>query len=261
MLGSRWIEEQPLTAKGTRSSCGATLHHRPTDDRNDVGFGAHAGTSSFHIFIPSRDRAQQLDGTLRSMQRHCVDLGLARISVVFKATSREHRDAYAVLVREHPDVRFILEDDFARTSRRILGVTSGSRLQRFIKRRLFSEELQTFVVDDTLFVRSFSLASVSSALASYPRALGFSLRLGETIRFLPAFGAPSTPPMLVHRDGSGDDEIVAAEWVGKEPDWGYPLEISSSVYRRAQLRNLLRQVSFDSPSILEDALWKCRTGS
>ena len=222
------------------------------------GLTRPTGTPSFHIFVPSCDRALQLDGTLRSMQRHCIDLGLACISVIFKATSREHREAYGVLSREHPQVRFVMEDHFAKASRRLLGAASGSRPRRFPRRRLTAGEVQTFVVDDTLFVRSFSLALVSTALARYPSALGFSLRLGETIRFCQPLGRLSTPPTLVHLDGSGDDEIVAAKWVGREPDWGYPLEISSSVYRRAQLANLLRRISFDSPSTLEDALWQYR---
>jgi hypothetical protein len=209
-----------------------------------------------HVFIPSRDRALQLDGALRSLQRHCLDGHLTRITVLFKATKSDHRAAYAVVAREHPDIDFVEEKDFSSAARQLLGVRRRAPQPLFPRASLSSKELQLLVVDDTVFVRPFSLGSISVALEKCPGAIGFSLRLGETINFCQPRGLPSQPPPLVHVEGSGAEEIVSARWVGLKPDWGYPFDLSSSVYRRRDLAGLVRAISCDSPTALESALWQ-----
>ena len=114
---------------------------------------------------------------------------------------------------------------------------------------------QLLVVDDTLFVCDFSLSAIGSTLGAQSEALGFSLRLGETIHYCQPLAIESLPPSLRHVVGDGADEIVAAEWIGLQADWGYPLELSSSLYRRDQLAALVGIIRFDSPTTLEHELW------
>lgn len=205
----------------------------------------HAGRL-VEVFIPSRDRALQLDGTLRSFARYCADSANARISVLFSATTPGHQRAYQLLAREHVGVRMCEERLFSREAASLLGCSHQESS---------GADTQLLVVDDTIFVSAFSLESMTRALLDEPAALGFSLRLGETIRFCQPLGIESTPPKLIHVIGSGAEEIVSFSWVGLQPDWGYPLELSSSLYRRRELVELLQGIIFDSPTTLEHELW------
>jgi hypothetical protein len=112
------------------------------------------------------------------------------------------------------------------------------------------------VVDDTLFVRDFFLGSVRAILERNASALGVSLRLGDSIEFCQPLNSRSYPPRLDHLEGAGPDELLLFRWVGESPDWGYPLELSSSVYRRHEFAKLVRGFEFDSPTLLEHQLWQ-----
>lgn len=213
----------------------------------------------WRVFVPSRGRPLQLDGLLRSFRHHCGDGDLAEITVLVRPTTPEDRRGYAVVASENPEVRFYEERSFCADARRLLGSTGRLRLVGVAKgiARL-EDDLQMLAVDDTIFVRPFSLAQIASALRSDPRALGFSLRLGESIRYCQPLDIPSAPPPLCLVKGGEhrDDAVVSATWVGRDPDWGYPLELSSSIYRRRELAAMVRRVSFDSPTTLEDGLWR-----
>ncbi len=214
---------------------------------------AYAGSIALSVFIPSRDRALQLEGTLRSFKRHCSDLDRLQIDVLVSASSDSHRAAYKAVTSEHPDVSFWEESRFDRDAGALLGCTS--RLRRRFRAMSRLPLFVALVVDDVLFVRDFSLGAIVAALSAEPDAVGVSLRLGESIRFCQPLGIESLPPTLRHVSGAGPDELVAARWVGLQPDWGYPLDLSSSLYRRNDLVGLLRGISFDSPTTLEHELW------
>jgi hypothetical protein len=209
------------------------------------------------VFIPSRDRALQLDGTLQSFRRQCSDVRRARIAVLFRATNRAHRKAYEILAREHPEISMVEEGSFAEDAARLLGAmeSRSDQLGTRPRKGVAMAETTMLVVDDTLFVQAFSLESIRSALSEEPEALGFSLRLGETIRFCQPLDVPSPPPKLIHAAGSGAGEIVSFRWSKLKADWGYPLELSSSLYRRRHLATLVREITFDSPTRLEHELW------
>jgi len=149
------------------------------------------------------------------------------------------------------------ERSFADDASRLLGAHESRSYPRGTKPRpeVAMGETTMLVVDDTLFVQPFTLESITSALSEDPEALGFSLRLGETIRFCQPRDVASPPPTLSHASGIGASEIVSYCWNKLEPDWGYPLELSSSLYRRRHLATLVRETSFDSPTTLEHELW------
>jgi hypothetical protein len=209
----------------------------------------------YSIFIPSRDRALQLEGTLSSLKRHCRDLDGSNVSVLVSATSDAHLMGYRRVASEHPDVRFWIERRFDRDARKLLHCPARSRYPTRLRQRSRTCGFQLMIVDDTLFVDRFSLQDVSSVLAGAPHALGVSLRLGESIEYCQPLGIQSLPPPLHHLSGEGRDELVSFRWVDSQPDWGYPLELSSSLYRRDELMNLVQTVSFDSPTTLEHGLW------
>ncbi len=142
----------------------------------------------------SRDRAMQLDATLRSFFRHCCDPDLVDLHVIYRVTGALHARQYAELEREHaarPNVHFVRQSGFRSDVMRLL-LPGARRFGPLARLALASPRLASltgswgyggaplvlFLVDDNLFVRPFSLQRAAAALQGQPLALGFSLRLG-----------------------------------------------------------------------------------
>jgi glycosyltransferase involved in cell wall biosynthesis len=190
--------------------------------------------STWTVVIFSKDRPLQLDAALRSWSRHCQDAASSVVKVLYKASTARMLSFYRRLMQEHPGVDFVREGDF-RSDLLVL---------------LAHQQYVGFVVDDSIFVRDFSLAGIASALDRHPEAIGFSLRLGRNTTYcymlnraqsLPGFEA-TTQSALKYR------------WPDAACDFGYPLEVSSSVYRGEQILPLLKQIEFKNPNTLEEAL-------
>ncbi len=236
------------------------------------------------ILIFSRDRAMQLDATLRSLFLHCQDCEKARIFVYYRATSSLHARQYESLKEAYPGVVFLEQDDFRDDVLRIISpYPAGSfaaqcfSLLNWLISRLISLEgipfrvLQSifmrlrvhilgnllpghiedsyvlFLVDDNLFVKAFSLLDITQQLIDHPEALGFSLRLGTNITYCYTLDRPQSIPDV---DGIYPG-ILKFDWTKAEADFGYPLEISSSVYRSQDIFPVIAKQSFKNPNELE----------
>jgi glycosyltransferase involved in cell wall biosynthesis len=181
--------------------------------------------------IFSKDRAMQLQAGIESFLLHCRDAGALSLSVLYKASDATHQRQYAVLASRFPQVRFIPETDFRSQVLQLLNTC------RHI----------LFLVDDNLFVREFRLDAILESLRQNGEALGFSLRLGRNIlRCYMRDVPPAQPGFLPASSG-----VVKFSWSGAPHDFGYPLEVSSSVYRTAELLPLLEQLPFANPNTLE----------
>ncbi|MEB3316904.1 MAG: hypothetical protein VKO39_01995 [Cyanobacteriota bacterium] len=215
------------------------------------------------VILFSKDRPLQLHATLTSFARHCVESESLVINVVYRATSEDFARGYQQL-REHQfgfaTLTWIEEKSFKDDLLRVLyATTAKSSWPSFLRRYLLSRSIPLrsrhvlFLVDDTLFVRSFSLQRMVEALAHHPKALAFSLRLGRnTIRCY----SRNRQQRLPEFRSEGADRLVF-RWVGEEGDFGYPLEISSSLYRGADLIGLLTKLPYNNPNRLEQALSVC----
>jgi hypothetical protein len=107
-----------------------------------------------------------------------------------------------------------------------------------------------FLVDDNLFVRDFSLAEMTFAMDNSPDAIGFSLRLGENTTYSYMHHCPQAlPAFSVIKTG-----LLKFNWTVSEYNFGYPLEVSSSIYRVAQLIPLLVSFPYPNPNTLERGL-------
>jgi glycosyltransferase involved in cell wall biosynthesis len=186
------------------------------------------------VVVFSKDRPLQLGATLSSLVRHCVDHETLQVHVLYATSSAYQEGLYWELRLEHPGVAFHREE----------------RFKRDLETLVAGAEFVCFLVDDAVFVRDFSMAAVVDTLKSDDHAIGFSLRLGANTTYcytidseqqLPAFEAKS----------SG---IVAYTWPGASYDFGYPLELSSSIYRAADIRPLLSRTRFVNPNTLEAEL-------
>lgn len=190
--------------------------------------------ADIQVLVFSKDRPLQLDGTLRSFSRHCRDADGVTVRVLYTASTSRNRSLYRQVMREHPGIHFVEEFDFRRDTMFLLGLN----------------EFALFVVDDCLFVGDFDLAESAAALRGHPNAIGVSLRLGRNTTHSYALNKPQRLPNLQ----PASESLLAFRWPGMDCDFGYPLEVSSSLYRAADLRAVLADVPFRNPNTLEAEL-------
>ncbi|MBM4053454.1 MAG: glycosyltransferase [Planctomycetes bacterium] len=184
--------------------------------------------------IFSKDRAMQLDATLRSFYLHCGDADTLDLKVVYKTSNAVYEKQYEDLKKDYTDVMFIKEVDFKEQ------VLSTVRKYAYV----------LFMVDDNVFVRKFYISNLTNSLSENKNAIGFSLRLGENTVYCYALHSSQNPPKFINVT----NDIRKYDWTTAELDFGYPLEVSSSLYRVKELYPLLVQVNFKNPNTLEDQL-------
>ena len=186
----------------------------------------------------SKDRAMQLEAMLLSFHRHCRDYDLVRVNVLYTSSDDRHENQYRQLQEVFENVTFVRETDFKND---LLALLSG---YRFV----------LFLVDDNLFVAGFALADAWHHLDHQPRALAFSLRLGRNITYHYMSDCPQTVPAFT----ALDENILTYDWTSATCYFGYPLDLSSSVYRVQDLRPLLMSLVYTNPNTLEAALDLCK---
>ena len=184
--------------------------------------------------IFSKNRAMQLQATLESLVLHCRDLNEADLYVLHKVTNELHRRQYDRLRKRFCNIHFIEETEF---KEQVLAV--AGRYEHVM-----------FLVDDNLFVRDFRLCDVVESLRCNNDALGFSLRLGTNTDYCYSLDARQRPPGF-EQVGDG---IVKYNWARAENDYGYPLEVSSSVYAVTDVPALSGRLEFENPNTLEAAM-------
>jgi len=184
--------------------------------------------------IFSKDRAMQLDATLRSFYMHCGDAHLIDVKVIYKTSNAVHEKQYEDLKKDYVNVLFIREEGFKEQ------VLSAIRKYTYI----------LFLVDDNIFLRDFSISDLTNNLNENKNALGFSLRLGANTVY--SYALHSSQPLPNFTNVTSD--ILKYAWTSAERDFGYPLEVSSSLYRVKEIYPLLVQIHFRNPNTLEDQL-------
>jgi len=184
--------------------------------------------------IFSKDRALQLDGALRSLYLHCLDISNFQMKVLYTTSNAFFEAQYDRLKTEYPMVQFMREDQF--------------KLQLIASMEPYAYVL--FIVDDCLFVRDFTLQSVMNTLAAHNDLIGFSLRLGPNIRYCYTMSAAQSIPQHQIIDYG----YCKFNWTSAQYEFAYPIEVSSSVYRTANLLPRLRDLDFSNPNTLEGCM-------
>ncbi|GAG14656.1 unnamed protein product, partial [marine sediment metagenome] len=227
-----WMRRLRTFLDETAASCSKAEH--PVDEavacnkkpaaRNDVA-------TEIVGLIFSKDRPMQLAATIESFSLHCSDNANIKLHVLYKASNELYRTQYDTLKNEFADVTFIEEIDFKAQT---LDVIS-------------EHEHVLFLVDDNLFVKDFSLADIVGFLKQNHNALGFSLRLGKNTTYSYARDAQVTLPPFWYVAKS----VLKYDWTRAHIHFAYPLELSSSIYRTADIAPLLKKLDFDNPNMLE----------
>jgi glycosyltransferase involved in cell wall biosynthesis len=184
--------------------------------------------------IFSKDRPLQLDAALSSLEACVTDLDRARVTVLYAASAPFFAAQYRIVGLDHPNVELLRERDFKRD---LLGLVAES-------------QFVFFVVDDAIFVAQTSLAAAVSILDNDQSCIGFSYRLGRNTRYCYTMDKPQNlPPFEVARPG-----LLRFQWPEMDCDFGYPIELSSSMYRTGDLLPLLESQAYKNPNTLESVL-------
>ncbi len=184
--------------------------------------------------IFSKDRAMQLRATIESFLLHCKDSNNVHLTILYKATTPLHKGQYDDLKKCFEDITFIEERDFRQQTLQVI--------------EAFKYIL--FMVDDDIYTRDFYIGDVTDALDREADAIGFSLRLGENTTYCYMLNSLQKLPPFEKLT----DSIVKYDWTAAERDFGYPLEVSSSVYRSKEMLDFLSERDFSNPNELESQM-------
>lgn len=192
------------------------------------------GANDIVCVVFSKDRPLQLDATLRSLKHNCTDLGVASIHVLYASSSAKSDAQYRVLAADHPDILLVRE---ARFKSDLVGLLQGATHVMFL-------------VDDTLFVGPLSLAHAIEVLDSTPACFGFSFRLGKNTAYCYTLDRSQRLPDFKELGPS----LLLFNWTSAEFDFGYPIEVASSLYRASEVLPLLATLDYGNPNTLEGGL-------
>jgi len=187
------------------------------------------------VVIFSKDRAMQLDATISSLKLHCFDINTSQITVIYKFSNSTSEYQYRKLANHFPEIKFILETNF----------------HSHVLTTLHELDYVLWLVDDSLFVHSFSINDCTAALNMHPDALGVSLRLGTNTEYCYSMNVTQKIPLM----NQISLNMSLFDWTNAEFDFGYALEVSSSLYRIEDLYPLLYNNSFTNPNSLEELLY------
>ncbi|GAF99113.1 unnamed protein product, partial [marine sediment metagenome] len=194
------------------------------------------------VIFFSKDRAMQLDAAIHSMRVHCKDLDLSGIKkvVIFKTTSEIHADQYAQLQCENQDFAFIEEQQVIQ---QILLIASPFK---FI----------SFHCDDNIYIRDFAFIKVTQILSEIKKdSLGHSFRLGKNITYSYTRNSLEPQPIFYNLDS----ETFVWNWIKMQPrGFGYPLELSASVYRCEHILPLILKLQNSTIANIESYLMTYR---
>ena len=189
------------------------------------------------IVVFSKDRPYQLDGLLRSLRAQVRDGSDFDLDVIYATSDAENQAAYGELARgfgDWPRLNLRREVSF-RTD--LLDLLEGA-------------EQVLFLVDDAVFTAPTSISEAAELLRVRSDVLGFSFRLGGNSRRCHPLKREQKLPAFTLLGG----DRISWNWTDADADFGYPLEVSSSLYRVEDILPILRRESFSGPNTLEDLL-------
>lgn len=185
--------------------------------------------------IFSKDRAVQLLALLESLSAICLYSFCQDTIILYRVTTEQHRKQYDWLQNAYPNIIFWEEKNLEADIRNILNGT----------------EYILFLIDDCLCIRRFKMKDALNALISHLDSIGFSLRLGTNILYCYPYGCDQKQPAFTELE----DGILQFDWTKAECDFGYPMELSSSLYRTSDIIDLLQGIKSPSLKHIESFMW------
>lgn len=194
-------------------------------------------TSNICSMVFSYNRPMQCDLLLKTFWKHCLDWDSIDKYVIYKASDQRFSDAYLSCIEEESgEINFIKEKDFYDDTYEI-----------------FRNEYEyvLFMTDDTIFFHPFSVEGITKLMDSNSNILNFSLRLGYNTKYCYSLNADQGLPTDMKKIERNKTEFLLWDWTKAKFDWGYPLEVSSSVLRSGNLRNFSQLTRYNNPNVME----------
>ena len=190
----------------------------------------------------------QLDAALRSFRVQCNDADTVSKFVIQKTTSDIHSEQYKYLQQENSDFTFIEECIVDETSRIVEQILEMADPYEFV----------SFHSDDNLYVNSFSLSEAIHILQQNENVLTYSLRLGSNIRYCYTCDIENRR-MKQPQFQPVDPRTFVFNWPGQEYDFGYPFEVSASIYHSSQALPIIAKYK-GVPATRIEAFWDNHKG-
>lgn len=194
--------------------------------------------ASLNLVVFSKNRAHQVHSFLESFFLNTT--GCQRVSVIYRAETKEHNDGYKIVKNAFPQVDFIKQkstSDFKELTLKAIAFDQ--------------EEYVIFAVDDIIVTRKVDFDEVIQFLQIHDTE-GFYLRMGEHITECYSENRYTGIPPL--------EEVAPGilSWHFKEGkgDWGYPHTVDMTVYRKKDLKKIFLALPFNNPNTLEGN-WAC----
>lgn len=190
------------------------------------------------VIIFSKDRPMQLHLLLETMTLYVK--GTSVTYILYKDSNTIATDGYKKLELQFSNLHFVKETDFQQDLLTLLSNPIHSHI--------------CFLVDDCIFLNSINLDDIYYDLTHRPQVIGFSLRLGYNTTKCHTLNRKQRKPYSLSEISSSSKnkhQNLLWDWKQGEADFGYPLEVSSSVYTAAFIANLCRRFTFSNPNSFE----------
>ncbi|MEM9081046.1 MAG: hypothetical protein AAGC74_10180 [Verrucomicrobiota bacterium] len=184
------------------------------------------------IIVFSKNRACQLELLLRSLTEQMADSSQLFISVLYFADTPEFTQGYATVQSLFPDVHFVEEEKNRSLNQQLLSLLQMKEM-----------ELLTYLVDDLVFINSFSLSDPPfQQFARDPDIAAISLRLNPNVTLCQPQGKSYRPPPLDSNNvwrWKPKEKILNAcldkwkllKYFRPRGDWAHPMYVDGNVWR------------------------------
>jgi len=189
---------------------------------------------SLTFLIFSKDRPLQLHALLSSLAVN-VDF-CPQIMILFRASNSKFLCRYHEVFKDlESKIEVVaIHEDYAFRSHVINLI------------EMAKSEFISFLVDDIIFIRSFSIKPL---FIWCKRGYIPSLRLGQSISYSYMTRSEEQRPKFKKLTN-----CLTWSWGDGEVDWCYPLSLDGNIFKRSEIVNLIKNVEFRSPNTLESAL-------
>jgi len=182
--------------------------------------------------VSSKDRACQLDLTLRSMALNYKEL--SKITVLYKASDPEYQKGYDVLMSTDYGVpiEYVSETSYGSDYRKILSQLTAPYFMGFN--------------DDNMVITDEPVGLLLELLKTDDTICTASLRLNPNYNYCqPANKYLEIPEFIVK------DKYLKWDWTKVDPFtcWGYPHPGDNNIYRMEYYKELISRCTLSSPSI------------
>ena len=181
-------------------------------------------SSDTAVILFSKDRAMQLDAAIRSCRAQCTDLLSVEKFIIFKTTSKIHANQYKQLQDENQD--FVCMEE--------------TQVIQQVSAIISHFTYISFHCDDNMYIRPFSFSKGIQILSKNKSILGHSFRLGRNVKYSYTRNSPEPQPIFTDLG----QKVLRFNWTTMKPrGFGYPFEVSASIYRCQHILPLILNCS------------------